>query len=90
MTDSSVALENPYKDGEPYGWIQWKGTTVCADLYCKCGEGFHIDAAFAYMVQCPDCKTVYAVNGFIKLHEIDEYDIEDVITDEYKELEWEE
>lgn len=59
------------KEGQPHAWIQWKGTDVCMDVYCKCGKHFHIDAEFAYYVKCPKCKTVYMCNGHIELIEIE-------------------
>jgi len=51
----------------PYGWIQWKGTNACMDLYCTCGEQFHIDDIACYYVKCTDCGQVYACNGYFKL-----------------------
>lgn len=63
-------LENPFEE-EPHGWIQWKGTDVCMDAYCECGEMFHIDAEFAYAVICPYCEAVYEVNGHVKFHKVD-------------------
>lgn len=62
------------KGEEPHGWIQWKGTDVCMDVHCKCGEHFHIDDTFAYHVECPICGTVYMCNGHIELIEIEETD----------------
>lgn len=56
--------------GKPHGWIQWKGTDVCMDVYCKCGDQFHIDSYFAYHVKCPSCGTVYFCNGHIELIEL--------------------
>lgn len=38
----------------PNGWIQWKGTDVCMDVYCSCG--YH--------------SRVYFMNGHIELIEI--------------------
>lgn len=26
-----------FSHDKPHGWIQWKGTDVCVDIYCKCG-----------------------------------------------------
>lgn len=52
-------------------WIQWKGTKVCMDVSCKCGEPFHIDAEFAYHIKCPKCGQVYECDGHIKLHPLD-------------------
>lgn len=43
----------------PYAWIQWKGTDVCADIYCECGEQTHLDDDFAYYVKCGACGRVY-------------------------------
>jgi hypothetical protein len=59
--------EQDKKDGEPHGWIQWKGTKVCMDIYCKCGQHSHIDAQFAYHVKCPKCGATYFCNGHIEL-----------------------
>ena len=59
-------------DEKPHGWIQWKGTDVCMDVYCACGAHSHIDATFAYYVKCPKCKKIYMCNGHIELIRIDE------------------
>jgi hypothetical protein len=45
--------------GQPHAWIQWKGTDVCMDVHCKCGEHFHIDGFFAYSVKCPSCGHIW-------------------------------
>lgn len=58
--------------GEPHGWIQWKGTDVCMDIYCECGHHSHIDAEFAYSVKCPKCGAVYMCNGHIELIKLEE------------------
>lgn len=58
------------RDGEPHGWIQWKGTDVCMDVRCKCGHSSHIDGYFAYSVKCPVCGTCYACNGHIEFVEV--------------------
>lgn len=45
--------------GEPGStFIQWKGTEVCMDVVCLCGEGFHLDVDFAYAARCPYCQRV--------------------------------
>lgn len=64
-------MQETYK-GQPHGWIQWKGTNVCMDIHCKCGGLHHIDADFAYFVQCPSCDTIYMCNGHIELIEVQE------------------
>ncbi len=70
--DEHEAFEIQEKyEGSPHGWIQWKGTDVCMDVYCKCGHHSHIDADFAYRVKCPKCGTVYECNGHIELIELE-------------------
>lgn len=56
--------------GKPHGWIQWKGTDVCMDVYCVCGEHSHIDADFVYYAECPACHRVYFCNGHIEMVEL--------------------
>ena len=51
----------------PHGWIQWKGTEVCMDVHCTCGAHTHIDAEFAYYVECGDCGALFAVGAYVKL-----------------------
>jgi len=70
-SEEAFRLGEHYK-GKPHGWIQWKGTNVCMDIHCKCGEHMHIDADFAYHVKCGACGTVYACNGHIQLIELEE------------------
>ena len=62
--------ENPFKEGEPHGWIQWKGTDVCMDVHCDCGHHGHIDADFAYCYECTNCGQRFQLNGHIKLHKL--------------------
>jgi len=65
------------KEGTPHGWIQWKGTDVCMDVYCSCGCHSHVDAEFAYYIRCPECKKVYMTNGHIELVPITEKEEEE-------------
>lgn len=51
----------------PHGWIQWKGTSVCMDIHCSCGQLSHIDCEFVYYVRCPQCKKAYMINGHVEL-----------------------
>lgn len=51
----------------PHGWIQFKGTELCMDLNCECGELSHIDGEFVYTVSCPTCGREWALSGFMKL-----------------------
>ena len=59
-------------EGLPHGCVQWKGTQVCMDIYCVCGESSHIDSDFVYNVICPYCKRIYFCNGHIELIEIEQ------------------
>lgn len=49
-----VLQRNP--DEEPSIYVQWKGTDVCLDFYCPCGEQSHYDGYFAYAIECPACQ----------------------------------
>jgi len=69
--DEAWDIQEQY-EGKPHGWIQWKGTGVCMDVHCKCGELTHIDAEFAYHVKCGNCGTVYMVNGHVEFIELEE------------------
>lgn len=40
-------------------FVQWKGTEVCLDFHCACGYDGHLDAAFAYGLECNACGRVY-------------------------------
>lgn len=54
----------------PHGWIQWKGTEVCIDLYCVCGNHEHYDGDFFYFYECSNCRRKYAVGMSVRLHEL--------------------
>jgi len=64
----------------PNAFIQWKGTDVCMDCYCVCGESFHVDADFAYAVSCPFCKRRYEMSAMIEMREMDTDEIWDGCT----------
>jgi len=66
--DEAWEIQERYKD-KPHGWIQWKGTDVCMDVYCECGKHSHVDAEFAYYLKC-SCGRVYMCNGHIELIEV--------------------
>lgn len=69
--DEARKIQEEYKD-KPHGWIQWKGTDVCMDVYCKCGHHSHVDSEFAYYIKCPKCKAVYMCNAHIELIELEQ------------------
>lgn len=70
-SDEAWSMQEQY-EGKPHGWVQWKGTDICMDIHCKCGELSHVDASFCYYVKCCNCDTVYMVNGHVELIEIEE------------------
>lgn len=74
-------MQETYVD-KPHGWIQWKGTGVCMDISCVCGYHSHIDAEFAYHVECPKCHRIYMCNGYIELIELEERPKNCVVTPE--------
>lgn len=51
----------------PHGSIQWKGTDVCMDVHCSCGEHTHVDASFAYIIKCGACGKLWAVCSNVRL-----------------------
>lgn len=65
-TEEAWNIQEKYEK-QPYAWIQWKGTDVCLDLHCECGNLGHIDADFAYHIKCGKCGAVYFANGHIEL-----------------------
>lgn len=64
---------------KPHGKVQWKGTDVCMDVYCKCGIHTHIDDWFVYNVKCGSCGTVYNCNPNIEFIEVLEPSDDDMI-----------
>lgn len=44
---------------KPHNYIQWKGTDVSMDFWCRCGAHCWVDGYFAYFVKCPHCETIY-------------------------------
>lgn len=70
-TEEADQIQERYEE-QPHGWIQWKGTDVCMDVHCACGELTHIDVDFCYYVKCPVCGRIYYCNGHIELIEMDE------------------
>ena len=54
----------------PSAFILWKGTNVCMDCHCLCGESFHLDEEFAYAVTCPHCFRRYEMSAMIEMREM--------------------
>ena len=74
LYDQIYGRDNP--KGEAHGWIQWKGTDVCIDLYCKCGAQMHFDGMFFYHFACPYCQRKYAVGQNVALIELTDSEAE--------------
>jgi len=51
-------------------FIQWKGTDVCMDVTCPCGESGHVDGYFAYHLSCTAYGRVLKVGTEVSLAEI--------------------
>lgn len=52
--------------------VQWKGTDVCLDFHCSCGEYGHVDGRFAYHYHCVKCGRVYKLRDKIEVEELPE------------------
>jgi hypothetical protein len=74
---SHLDLEAPRFAGKPHAWIQWKGTDVCADLYCQCGWQGHHDGDFLYYFQCPACRQVWEMGTHITLYPVTTEELRD-------------
>ena len=56
----------------PSAHIQWKGTTACLDLHCKCGLDLHFDGEFAYELTCGTCGRIWELPTHLDLKEVTE------------------
>lgn len=66
----AVQTRQKWNPERPHGWVQWKGTSVCMDLRCVCGELGHVDAEFTYYIRCQKCGRTYHVNPHVELVEL--------------------
>lgn len=71
MIDALFEEESRKFSGKPHALIQWKGTTVCMDFHCECGKTPHVDAGFAYYVQCPHCDAIYEIGSHVSILKTD-------------------
>ena len=69
-SDIARTIQETYEN-MPHGWIQWKGTDVCMDVHCKCGNISHVDSDFVYYIKCPKCNAIYMCNGHIEFIELE-------------------
>lgn len=57
---------------KPELFVQWKGTEVCGDFFCRCGAKSHIHADFCYTIRCGRCGQVWEVPTVLALTPVDE------------------
>lgn len=70
--------------GTGHGWIQWKGTDVCMDVYCTCGAHGHLDTDFAYFYKCLHCGDTFAVGQTVRLYPIAKDKVQEIAGDRAK------
>lgn len=73
--DDKITRASPVRRDAPRAWIQWKGTDLCADIVCTCGELTHLDGFFAYSVRCGECGCLYGLDPNITLVPLEERDV---------------
>ena len=54
--------------------IQWKGTDVCLDFHCECGNSFHVDGYFAYSLRCINCEKIWKLGSEVSVTELTDRD----------------
>lgn len=69
MIDHLEIEQSLFRD-KPHGWIQWKGTDVCIDLHCTCGEHLYFDGFFLYYFTCPYCDRLWEMGTYILMYEV--------------------
>ena len=64
-----------FKDSteQAHVFIQWKGTDLCGDFHCTCGEHHHIDASFVYAIKCT-CGLLWEMPHTVALKPLTEPD----------------
>lgn len=64
-------------DGKPRARIQYKGTDLCADIDCSCGEPGHVDGMFAYHIKCGHCGRLWALSMTVEMLPVTPNEIRD-------------
>lgn len=62
-------LNEQLKEG-PYVFLQPKGSSLCLDLNCDCGQTSHIDGEFVYFMRCPGCGAEYELPTKLMLEKV--------------------
>ena len=57
--EMSICFNEPVEYGVGTRYLQWKGTNVCMDGICICGQQGHLHGDFVYFLRCPACGRVY-------------------------------
>lgn len=70
-----INAASPVKRDGPHAWIQWKGTNVCADIRCSCGNDTHVDDWFCYSVKCGKCGRLWGMDPNVTLVPLDAADV---------------
>jgi hypothetical protein len=71
MSDYTDWAGVPFPETDAEVFVQWKGTHVCIDFYCPCGEHGHFDGYFAYSVQCPSCGALYDLGTQVRVRKVE-------------------
>lgn len=75
LDDGMTKSWNETRDStQPHMFIQWKGTDLCMDFDCTCGNSGHIDGYFCYYVECPACGLVWKMADKLEVTQVDPAD----------------
>lgn len=85
LPPSHLDIEQPLFSGKPHIWVQWKGTNVCADIYCECGFSGHFDGYFLYFFKCPQCNQVWEVGTHVSIYKVTDERVKGAIVQEVDE-----
>lgn len=76
---ANAVYDRMTKPKGPHAWMQWKGTSFCADIRCNCGVVTHLDGGGTSTVKCGACGKIYALNGHVELVELHAEEIKDPV-----------
>lgn len=61
---------DPFPGTDATMFIQWKGTDVCMDFHCDCGESYHVHGDFVYVLECPACGAKYELGTQVRARKL--------------------